>query len=693
MPNHSTALLHWYRLGFLGWEFRRQGSRWRFREEDFLDEVCLKGLAATIIHHAIEVRESSNTTFVESVLQSLDVTLALVSDDQVKNNIEQRATTFTSSQASAIDAGLGMATETARCILLSVLSESPSIPPTLDYQSLVIHADRLTVEEWTKQSVIDCEQRDESAELQLPDYVYDAGCRLLARSDLRLSVGEALKASYPQKLISNWANESLDDACREWKAYRIGDLVGWLTYQLWLASGHIAPSVIREAANEAISLLRQLFLLEAEDSSLQILTFSKPLSLPPDGTTQSVLHGLIQLDESIQEHLAPISSIEIESEGVDEAEAESEGDDEADSEGDGDDEREGDDEGETTSTCWRPPNQILNQLDRITPLTTEQLRNQGISKFIARSEPARRAATAALKFVKMTGPILIVAPSGSGKEMLVRDIHQIISAASTNMPDIPPIIICGELQSDTGWGDLVGVADKAATGVSAKNGKLMDSKGGVLVLDEFHSIPKVRQHDILRILDQDNPDFAVIGSRSPTRSKVECKIIACTSEDLWTMVDTDQLHKPLLLRFGSRIVWIPPLDERPEDIQGILEESLKHQGWQQLPSAGELEIVADFVVKRKWDGRTLKSELELRGDPPNQSLSKMFPEVANGLTNTETRKNELIATLAANQGNVTKSARSLYPGDEPADTKRNRLNRECKNLGIDPKEFRKKKQT
>ena len=159
------------------------------------------------------------------------------------------------------------------------------------------------------------------------------------------------------------------------------------------------------------------------------------------------------------------------------------------------------------------------------------------------------------------------------------------------------------------------------------------------------------------------------------------------------MAEAGAFHKPLLSRFGSRIVWIPPLQERPEDIQGMLEDYLKQQGWDPTPSAEELEIVARFVVKQEWDGRMLKSELELRGDLSNHSLSKMFPELAASLEAPETRRNELITALIVNKGNVTKTAKSLYPGDESEDAKRNKLNRECMRLSIDPKQHRKSVQT
>ncbi len=708
MPNQSSALLHWYRLAYLGWEFRRQGSRWRFRDEDSLDEVYLQGLAATIKHHAQGVKETSNTMFVESIVKSLDETLALVSDDQVKADIEQLANTNTRLQTLAINQKMGMTTETARCILLAGLSESSSIPPEPDYQSLVMIADCLTMVEWMQQSVIDGERRDEPAELQLPDYVYDTGCRLLARSDLRLCVGEALKAGNPQRLIAHWASELRILDGREWAVYDLGDSLGWLIYHLWLTSGRIAPRQIKEVAEATIAKLQQIGLPVPKDASLERLTFKHPPASTQIETAPSVLQSLFHLDESIQGALATISSNEMANEreavtngsrppastqietapsvlqslfhrdeSIQGALATISSDEMA-------------NEREAVTNGSRPPEEALSRLRRINPLSMEELKNAGFEKFIACSEPARRAATAALNFVKETGPFLIVAPSGCGKEMLVRDIHQIMCAGSKTLSPKPITISCGELGSELGWTDLVGIEDKAATGVSARRGKLAAAAGGVLVLDEFHSLPRDRQDVMLRILDQDNPDFAPFGSKSDTRNNVACKIVACTSENLWAMVDDGRLHNPLLLRFGGRIVWIPLLHERPEDIQGMLEDYLKKQEWDPIPSDEEQKIVVKFVVVQKWEGRKLKSELGWRGHSSDHSLSKMFPELAASLTDPETRKNELIAALTANEGNVTKTAKSLYLDDEAEDTKRKRLTRECEKLGIDPEQYRKR---
>lgn len=330
--------------------------------------------------------------------------------------------------------------------------------------------------------------------------------------------------------------------------------------------------------------------------------------------------------------------------------------------------------GRDTDASWTPPQFVLDAHKQVPPLSEEELKKQGFHRFVARSEQARRAATLALQYLAVKAPILIVAPSGCGKENLVRDLHDIHNRQSEGKNEFRTLS-CAELNSDLDWGALVGVARRAATGVEQRQGILAHAGTGLLVLDEFHAAGRNQQLALLRLLDPDKPDYSPVGSDA-VRCPVKAKIVACTSEDLWSL---QKFNGPLLKRLQPRCVWIPPLHERPEDIAALCEQKLKARTPKVRFGKDDLNVVVELVVKGRWDGRILCKRLE---DSSATSLPRLFPERWDML-GTPAEQAEYLKSVRARHDTNQDAANELFRGKNNPDAARAAFYRKLRKLSVE----------
>jgi DNA-binding NtrC family response regulator len=155
--------------------------------------------------------------------------------------------------------------------------------------------------------------------------------------------------------------------------------------------------------------------------------------------------------------------------------------------------------------------------------------------------------------------------------------------------------------------ELFGHVRGAFTGAhTSKRGLFEEATGGTLFLDEIGDMGAGLQGKLLRVL-QDHEIRPVGGNHSV---KVDVRIIAATNKDLRAEMESGRFRSDLYYRLNVIPIHIPPLRERPEDVQLLAEGFLKSH------ASGEprrLSVAAlDSLKRRRWEGnaRELENALE-----------------------------------------------------------------------------------
>jgi PAS domain S-box-containing protein len=165
-------------------------------------------------------------------------------------------------------------------------------------------------------------------------------------------------------------------------------------------------------------------------------------------------------------------------------------------------------------------------------------------------------------------PVLITGPTGSGKELFARAIHNLSSRKDG--PFVP--VNCAALPDTLLESELFGHARGAFTGaVKSKPGRFMLAHKGTLFLDEIGSTSPAFQADLLRVLE--GGEFTPLGD---TRTlKADFRIVAAANQDLKKMVGEGGFRQDLFYRLNVAGIALPPLSERKEDIPLLVEHFLQ----------------------------------------------------------------------------------------------------------------------
>jgi DNA-binding NtrC family response regulator len=171
------------------------------------------------------------------------------------------------------------------------------------------------------------------------------------------------------------------------------------------------------------------------------------------------------------------------------------------------------------------------------------------------------------KIADSTASVIIMGETGTGKSMLARHIHM-----KSALKDKPFLTIdCGALTETLLESELFGHVKGAFTGaIRAKRGLLEEAQGGTIFLDEICEIPPQTQPKLLRAI-QEKEMKPVGGNKSV---EIEVRFISATSRDMKQMVDQGLFRQELFYRLAVVPLYLPPLRERPEDLQLLIDHFL-----------------------------------------------------------------------------------------------------------------------
>jgi DNA-binding NtrC family response regulator len=165
--------------------------------------------------------------------------------------------------------------------------------------------------------------------------------------------------------------------------------------------------------------------------------------------------------------------------------------------------------------------------------------------------------------------VLLEGESGTGKELFARAIHAL--SARRQRPFVA--INCAAIPDTLLESELFGHERGAFTGASARRlGKFELADGGTVFLDEIAELSPATQGKLLRVLQERS--FHRVGGTVPVQ--VDVRIIAASNRPLDKLVAQGAFREDLFYRVRVFPIRIPPLRERPEDVDPLVDWFLEH---------------------------------------------------------------------------------------------------------------------
>lgn len=181
------------------------------------------------------------------------------------------------------------------------------------------------------------------------------------------------------------------------------------------------------------------------------------------------------------------------------------------------------------------------------------------------SEPMRQVRSMMAQVADRDVSVLITGDSGTGKEVVARNLHE--TSSRRDFPFVP--VNCGAIPPDLLESELFGHEKGAFTGaVSTRVGRFEMAHGGTLFLDEIGDMPLPMQVKLLRILQE--RCFERVGGNKTL--EVDVRIIAATHKDLETMIQQGSFREDLYYRLNVFPIEMPALRERMSDLPLLLNE-------------------------------------------------------------------------------------------------------------------------
>lgn len=162
--------------------------------------------------------------------------------------------------------------------------------------------------------------------------------------------------------------------------------------------------------------------------------------------------------------------------------------------------------------------------------------------------------------------LLLVGETGTGKEVLAKEVHRIWSGGDGRLPLVS--VNCAAIPESLFESEFFGHEKGAFTGAHRlRQGLVEQAHGGTLFLDEIGELSVTLQPKLLRFLQEHT--FSRVGGKRLLRAEV--RIIAATNRDLEEEVRQGRFREDLYHRLAVLPIEIPPLRERPEDIRRLAE--------------------------------------------------------------------------------------------------------------------------
>ena len=217
---------------------------------------------------------------------------------------------------------------------------------------------------------------------------------------------------------------------------------------------------------------------------------------------------------------------------------------------------------------------LLGAVETFRDLSTlEQLRKEIRSQWsfediIGKSEAFQKIFAILPDIASSESTVLIEGPSGSGKELLARAIHNL--SPRRKRPYV--VVNCGTLPPNLFESELFGYKAGAFTDARKdKPGLITKAEGGTIFLDEIGDLPAETQVKLLRLLQE--REYHPLGGVETRHADV--RIVAATNRDLSARVSQGKFRDDLYFRLAVVRLTIPPLKERRQDIPFLIDHFIE----------------------------------------------------------------------------------------------------------------------
>jgi DNA-binding NtrC family response regulator len=296
--------------------------------------------------------------------------------------------------------------------------------------------------------------------------------------------------------------------------------------------------------------------------------------------------------------------------------------------------------------------------------------NKGINKqygpLIGKSQAMENVLQVMNKVARTDANILVIGENGTGKELIVKEIHNISRRADEVFISIDLGTITETLFESEMFGHTKGAFTDAK---EDKTGWFETASGGTLFLDEIGNLSLTMQSKLLTAIQ--NRLIYKVGSKTPI--PFEIRLICATNKNLQEMVSKNLFREDLYYRINTIVIEIPPLRDRDEDIVLLAEHFLKEYAnkYEKFYLKFNSKTL-DKLMKYNWPGNVRELQHTIEKAVILCDSDILMPEdfiISHSTqppflqqkpsTFAEIEKQAMQIALSNNNGNVIKAAKEL----------------------------------
>jgi DNA-binding NtrC family response regulator len=253
--------------------------------------------------------------------------------------------------------------------------------------------------------------------------------------------------------------------------------------------------------------------------------------------------------------------------------------------------------------CYCSEKAISISLPEVSEDSQQQEEIQFFEELVGTSAPMKRLYRLIDRVAQSDVTVLITGESGTGKELVAHSIHR--RSNRRNKPFVP--VNCGAIPEELLESEFFGHEKGAFSGaIRTKIGRFELANGGTIFLDEIGEMKLPLQVKLLRFLQEHK--FERVGGLKTI--EVDVRVIAATNKDLWKAVQEGIFREDLFYRINVVPIHIPPLRERKEDIQLLVDHFLTR--YASSEDGGQKKIISPEVIEcfmeYPWPGNVRELE-------------------------------------------------------------------------------------